>query len=135
LTLDIDIVGDGFEYTGIVSIPTRCAPQRIPVADCAASGTTTLKYYFIAAQSFLPEKKNEITFDSHYATYLKGDGTEESIEVLGDKETSTLNIVVKGKQLFSNDAYHFEFEGANQFNFAQVDAIIWAKEEDGCDDE
>lgn len=92
---------------------------------------TTLQYYFIAAQSFLPDKKNDITFDSHYVTYLNAANEEVDMTSLPlwDKETSIMHIVVKGKTLFSDDAF-FYYGGS--FSVARNDAIIWAKEEDGC---
>lgn len=138
-TLDIDTLDDGFEFSAVVTIPgVKCGlrglgiPDKGPDANCPdipAIGETILTYYFIATQSFLPEKKNEITFDSHYATYLTADGTQEDIATLGDKETTVMHIVVEGNQLFSDDAY---FQENSQFVYARNNAIVWAKEEDGC---
>jgi len=133
-TLDISIVDDGYEFTGVVTIPdVPCRQFAIPAGDCPASGETILKYYYVSVQSWLPGKKNELTFVSNYATYLKADRSEVSLDTLGSPETSDMNVVVQGKHLFTNDAYYFDLTGS--FSFGRTDAIIWAKEEDGCDDE
>ena len=139
-TLDIDVpeTGNGYKFTAVVSIPIPCVlVGNDRLGDCAASGDTVLKRYYLAVQSWLPEEKNDITFDSHFATYLNAVGEEVSIDELGDKETARMRIVVRGNELFSDEAYFISYSAAQyelpaDVVFAQRGAIIWAKEEDGC---
>ena len=121
-------------FSSILTAYVPCFSLGIPSQDCANDpepGLTGLKYYFVGAQSYVPSKKNEIHFVSHYAEYEKKEGEFESLGTIGDKEVSTMDIFVNGNNLAAEFSVFFDAG----VSFANSLSYIFVKEEDGCDAE
>ena len=88
----------------------------------------------IAAQSFVPNESNMVSFLSHYAEYLNPNGEYVDLEsILGDKETTSLDIVVFGKNVYGNLKNVYSIPFRRGVNVATISvAYEMAKEEDGC---
>lgn len=89
----------------------------------------------IAAQSFVPNESNMVSFLSHYAEYLNPNGEYVDLEsILGDKETTSLDIVVFGKNVYGNLKNVYSIPNPRgEVNVATISvAYEMAKEEDGC---
>ena len=131
--------GDGSPVDGlfssILTISFPCIRFGISQEDCPdnpATGLTGITYYFVGAQSYVPSRKNEIQFVSHYAEYQKNKGGDfESLDAIGDKEVTTMDIFVDGNNLVA-DVSIFLDAGVS---FAYSLSYIFVKEEDGCDAE
>ena len=122
-------------FSSIITSSFPCFSFGISPVDCPndpEEGRTPLLYYFVGAQSYVPSMKNEIHFVSHYAEYEKNkDGDLESLDSIGDKEVTTMNIFVDGNNLVA-DVSIFLDAGVSYANSA---SYIFVKEEDGCDAE
>ena len=129
--LDISIEEEGYKFTAIVSIPGRLCPQiGLFGDDCPNDpepGFTTFKYYFVGAQSFDLDEKNNLVLFSNYATYQTAEDTEAPLEDRGDSETNIFQIKVKGNKLYTTDAY---YQGFGMSTFAQSSALVWALDGD-----
>ena len=89
----------------------------------------------IAAQSFVPNESNKVPFISHYAEYLNQDGEYVDLEIiLGDKETSSLDIAVFGKKVYGNLKNFYSIPSRRARGRAATISVAFemAKEEDGC---
>ena len=131
---DSDGPVDGL-FSSTFTLPFHCIGFGISQEDCPdnpATGLTGITYYFVGAQSYVPSRKNEIQFVSHYAEYQKNKGGDfESLDAIGDKEVTTMDIFVDGNNLVA-DVSIFLDAGVS---FAYSLSYIFVKEEDGCDAE
>ena len=94
-----------------------------------------MKVYMIAAQSFIPTESNMVSFLSHYAEYLNPNGDYVDLEsILGDKETTSLDIVVFGKNVYGNLKNVYSIPSRRGGTVAATISVAYemAKEEDGC---
>ena len=86
VSLEVNVLGDGL-YSAVFTRTVDCSTVGIK-DDCPDSPVDTetlVKYYFVGSQSYVPSKKNEISFASHYAEYqVNVNGDFAPLEEVGD---------------------------------------------------
>ena len=125
-------MGDGL-YSAVFTrtVPCNLVGLNEDCPDSPVDTKTLVKYYFVGSQSYVPSKKNEISFASHYAEYqVNVNGDFYPLEDVGDNEVSFMDVVVEGKQVFADISIFLD--AGNLGKVALSNARVFAKEEDGC---
>ena len=131
VSLEVNVLGDGL-YSAVFTrtVPCNLVGLNEDCPDSPVDTKTLVKYYFVGSQSYVPSKKNEISFASHYAEYQVNVTTFDPLEDVGDKEVSFMDVVVEGKQVFADISIFLD--AGNLGKVALSNARVFAKEEDGC---
>ena len=132
VSLEVNVLGDGL-YSAVFTrtVPCNLVGLNEDCPDSPVDTKTLVKYYFVGSQSYVPSKKNEISFASDYAEYqVNVNGDFDPLDKVGDKEVSFMDVVVEGKQVFADISIFLDAGSLGKV--ALSNARVFAKEEDGC---